>query len=64
LGILIGAAEFAQRGCDLFATKDQAAEEEQFEVWASGFEKYMSFCSWKEFHHFFQLFLLMKPGRT
>ncbi len=68
LGILVGAAEFAQRGCDLFAMKDRASEGEQFEVWASlypepHFEKYMSFYRWKEFRRFFQLFLPMKPGR-
>jgi hypothetical protein len=58
LGILIGAAEFAQKVCDLFATKDQASEGDQFEVWASlcpepHFEKYMSFYRCKEFRPFF-----------
>ena len=57
LGILIGAAEFAQRGCDLFSVKDQGGEMEQ-ELWPSicpepHFEAYMSFYRWKEFRHFF-----------
>ena len=55
LAILIGAAEFAQRGCDLFSVKDSGHEEE---VWASlcaepHFEKIMSFYRWKEFRRFF-----------
>ncbi len=55
LAILIGAAEFAQRGCDLFSVKDSRHEEE---VWAflcaePHFEKIMSFNRWKEFCRFF-----------
>ena len=55
LAILIGAAEFAQRGCDLFSVKDSGLEED---VWASlcaepHFEQFMSFYRWKEFRRFF-----------
>jgi hypothetical protein len=50
LEILVGAAEFAQRGSNLFLVKDNGADEE---VWASiciepHFEKIMSFYRWKE----------------
>jgi hypothetical protein len=56
--IIIGAAEFAKRGSDLFAVKDQAGEEEDNEVWASlchelHFEQYMAFGRWKDFRRFF-----------
>lgn len=58
IGIIIGAAEFAKRGSDLFAVKDQAGEEEEDEVWASlchepHFEQYMAFSRWKDFRRFF-----------
>jgi hypothetical protein len=58
IGIIIGAAEFAKRGSDLFAVKDQAGEEEDDEVWASlchelHFEQYMAFSRWKDFRRFF-----------
>ncbi len=60
LGIMIGAAEFAKRGSDLFYVKDQVVldEEEEEENWASlcpdpHFEKYMPFGRWKEFRKFF-----------
>jgi hypothetical protein len=58
LGIIIGAAEFAKRGSDLFAVKDQAGEEEEDEVWASlcyepHFEKFIPYSRWKDFRHFF-----------
>ena len=60
LGIMIGAAEFAKRGSDLFSVKDQVAfdGEEEEENWASlcpdpHFEKYMPFGRWKEFRKFF-----------
>jgi hypothetical protein len=56
LAVLIGAAEFAQRGCDLFSVKDQLTEdgEEENEAWKSlcaepHFERFMSFGRWKEF---------------
>jgi hypothetical protein len=54
LGILIGAAEFSQRGCDLFSTKDSADEDELWPTLCGEphFEKYMSFYRWKEFKHF------------
>ena len=54
LGILIGAAEFAQRGCDLFSTKDSADEDELWPTLCGEphFEKYMSFYRWKEFKRF------------
>ncbi len=55
LAILVGAAEFALRGCDLFSVKDTGMDEE---VWASlcvepHFKKFMSFYRWKEFRRFF-----------
>ncbi len=53
LTILIGAAEFAQRGCNLFSVKDQGTDNE--DKWTSmctdpHFEKYICFYRWKEFH--------------
>jgi hypothetical protein len=56
LAILIGAAEFAQRGCDLFSVKDQGTDNE--DKWTSmctdpHFEKYMCFYRWNEFQRFF-----------
>ncbi len=58
IGIIIGAAEFAKRGSNLFVVKDQAYEEENDEVWASlchepHFEQYMAFSRWKDFRRFF-----------
>jgi hypothetical protein len=55
LGILIGAAEFAQRGCDLFSVKDSGEEDEKWPTLCGEphFEKYMSFYRWKEFKRFF-----------
>ena len=59
LAILIGAAEFAKRGSDLFSVKDQMVdEEEESEVWTSlcsepHFERFMAFGRWKEFRRFF-----------
>jgi len=60
LGIMIGAAEFAKRGSDLFSVKDQAAfdGEDEEENWASlcpdpHFERFMSFSRWKEFRKIF-----------
>jgi len=60
LGILIGAAEFAKKGSDLFSVKDQFVEEgdDDDDKWASlcpepHFEKFMSFGRWKDFRRFF-----------
>jgi hypothetical protein len=60
LAILIGAAEFAKRGSDLFSVKDQFMEEgdDDDEKWPSlcpepHFEKYMSFGRWKDFRRYF-----------
>ena len=58
LGIIIGVAEFAKRGSDLFAVKDQVGEEDEDDVWASlchelHFEKFMPFSRWKDFRRFF-----------
>ena len=60
LGILIGAAEFAKRGSDLFSVKDQQEgdDDEENEVWQSlcaepYFERFMPFGRWKEFQRFF-----------
>ncbi len=36
LGILIGAAEFAQRGCDLFSVKDSGEEDEKSTCHSTG----------------------------
>lgn len=49
--ILIGAAELAQRGCDLFSVKNNGQENK---TWASlraepHFEKFMSIYRWTEF---------------
>jgi hypothetical protein len=65
LAILVGAAEFAQRDCNLFSVKDNGMDEE---IWASlcvvpHFEKYMSFYRWKEFQRFSLLFSWMKSGK-
>ncbi len=56
LAVLIGAAEFAQRGCDLFSIKDKLTEEsdDENEAWKAlcaepHFEKFISFGRWKEF---------------
>jgi len=56
LAILVGAAEFAKRGSDLFSVNDQAEGNE--EKWVSlcpdpQFEKLMPFYRWKEFRRFF-----------
>ena len=60
LAILIGAAEFAKKGSDLFSVKDQFVEEgdDDDDKWASlcpkpHFEKFMSFGQWKDFIRFF-----------
>jgi hypothetical protein len=51
LGILIGAAKFAQRGCDLFSVKDSGEEDEKWPTLCEEphFENYMSLYRWKEF---------------
>jgi hypothetical protein len=60
LAVLIGAAELAQRGCDLFSIKDMLTEEseDKNEAWKSlcagpHFERFISFRRWKEFRRFF-----------
>ena len=57
IAILIGAAEFAQRGSDLFSVKDSVAGVEE-DDWPSlaaepHFESYMSFYRFKSFREFF-----------
>jgi hypothetical protein len=56
LGLIIGAAEFSQKGVDLFGTK-HGTEEEEEEVWRSisaspHFEQYMPFSRFKDFRRF------------
>jgi hypothetical protein len=61
LGILIGAAESEKRGCDLFLVRDQFDDDGEIddeENWTSlisdpNFDKFMSYCRWKEFRRFF-----------
>jgi hypothetical protein len=55
LAILIGAAEFAERGLDLFSVKDQFMEERDDDDFCPKphFEKFMSFGCWKDFRRFF-----------
>jgi hypothetical protein len=57
LAIMVGAAEFAKQGSDLFGVRDKE-EEDEGEIWASlcpdpYFEKYMAFGQWKEFKDHF-----------
>lgn len=58
LGILIGAAEFAKRGSDLFSVRDQVDDIDEDEQFVSlsvepHFEKYMPFGRWKDFRRYF-----------
>jgi hypothetical protein len=58
LGILIGAAEFAKRGFDLFSVRDQVDDINEDEQFVSlsvepHFEKYRPFGRWKDFRRFF-----------
>jgi len=58
LAIIIGATDFAKRGSDFFSVKDQAAEDEDDDLWASlchepHFEQLMPFSQWKIFRCFF-----------
>jgi hypothetical protein len=58
LAISIGAAEFAKRGSNLFSVKDQAAEDDDDDLWASlchepHFEQLMPFSRWKDIRRFF-----------
>jgi hypothetical protein len=59
LGIMMGATDFAKRGCDLFSVKDLENEDESENgIWKSLcveplFERFMSFGRWKEFWRFF-----------
>jgi hypothetical protein len=55
LALMIGAAEFSQKGVDLFGSKDM--EEEDGDVWHSisaspHFEQYMAFSRFKDFRRF------------
>jgi hypothetical protein len=53
--ILIGAVEFARRGCDSFSVKDGGQEEEVLASLCADphLIKFMSFYRWKEFCHFY-----------
>jgi hypothetical protein len=58
LATIIGAAEFARRGSDLFSVKDKFDEEDDDDVWASlcqepHFEHIMAFSRWKDFRRYF-----------
>jgi len=61
LAIIIGAAEFARRGCDLFSVKDQLVDDDDDDdndAWPSlcqdpHFEQYMPFSRWKDLRRFF-----------
>jgi hypothetical protein len=60
LAIIIGAAEFARRGSDLFGVKDQVADDDDddTDAWPSlcqdpHFEQYMPFSRWKDLRRFF-----------
>jgi hypothetical protein len=55
LGLLIGAAEFSQKGVDLFNIKDDVKDDD--DIWQSicpspHFEQYMSFSRFKDFRRF------------
>jgi hypothetical protein len=55
LGLLIGAAEFSQKGVDLFNIKDDVQDDD--DIWQSirpspHFEQYMSFSRFKDFQRF------------
>lgn len=57
LAVIVGAAEFAKRGSDLFSVKDKGDEDGDEEVWASlcqepHFEQIMPFSRWKDFRRF------------
>jgi hypothetical protein len=56
LALIIGAAEFSQKGVDLFGSKNE--EEEDEDVWhfisaSPHFEEYMAFSRFKDFRRFF-----------
>jgi len=58
LGLLIGAAEFSQKGVDLFGGKKGDQDEDDFDEWPSispspAFEQYMAFSRFKDFRRFF-----------
>jgi hypothetical protein len=55
LGLLIGAAEFSQKGVDLFNVKDDVQDDD--DIWQSirpspHFEQYMSYSRFKDFQRF------------
>jgi len=57
LGLLIGAAEFSQKGVDLFGGKKGDQDEDDFDEWPSispspAFEQYMAFSPFKDFRRF------------
>jgi hypothetical protein len=59
--MIIGAAEFTRRGCDLFSVKDQLVDDDNDDdndVWPSlcqdpHFEQYMPLSRWKDLRRFF-----------
>jgi hypothetical protein len=58
LGLLIGAAEFSQKGVDLFRGKKGDQDKDDFDEWPSispspAFEQYMAFSRFKDFRRFF-----------
>ncbi len=61
LAIIIGAAEFARRGSDLFGVKDQLVDDDDdgdYDVWPSlcqdpHFEQFMHFTRWKDLRRVF-----------
>ncbi len=59
LALIIGAADFSQKGVDLFGSKDTGEDEEEDDMlWNSisaspHFEQYMPFSRFKDFHRFF-----------
>jgi hypothetical protein len=58
LAMLIGAAEFSQKGIELFTNKDQSVDDDpNNDQWRSisqspKFEQYMAFSRFKDFRHF------------
>ncbi len=63
LALMIGAAEFSQKGVNLFGSKDM--EEEDEDVWHSisaslHFEQYMAFSRFKDFRRFYLQYFLMR----
>ena len=68
LGLLIGAAEFSQKGVDLFGGKKGDQDEDDFDEWPSispspAFEQYMAFSQFKDFRRFSPLSMLIKAEK-